>query len=61
MKCIAIILFLDGRQLGVLGQELRSVWVESDFKMEADELLKFIPEIVDKIKENDPRKSKGKK
>jgi hypothetical protein len=46
----------DGRQLGMLGQELRVLWVESDFKANAEELLKNIPELVEKIKENAPGK-----
>jgi hypothetical protein len=51
-----LIFFSDGRQLGMLGQELRVLWVESDFKANAEELLKSIPELVGKIKENAPGK-----
>jgi hypothetical protein len=40
----------------MLGQELRVLWVESDFKVNAEELLKNIPELVEKIKENAPGK-----
>jgi hypothetical protein len=50
------VLPLDGRQLGMLGQELRMLWVDSDFKADAEELLKNVPELVEKIKENAPDK-----
>jgi hypothetical protein len=40
----------------MLGQELRVLWVESDFKANAEELLINIPELVEKIKENTPGK-----
>lgn len=41
----------------MLGQELRALWVDSDFKAEADELLKHVPELVATIKENAPGKN----
>jgi hypothetical protein len=40
----------------MLGQELRVMWIESDFKADAEELLKSIPELVAKLKENAPGK-----
>lgn len=40
----------------MLGQELRVLWIESDFKAGAEELLKNIPELVAKVKENAPGK-----
>ncbi|XP_059485164.1 CCA tRNA nucleotidyltransferase 1, mitochondrial isoform X1 [Neocloeon triangulifer] len=52
---------INGKQLGLISQELRKVWVDSDFKMDSDELVKLIPTIADEIKEKFPGKVKSKK
>ncbi|XP_065347466.1 CCA tRNA nucleotidyltransferase 1, mitochondrial isoform X1 [Cloeon dipterum] len=48
---------INGKQLGVLGQELRQLWTDSDFKMDAEDLVKHIPHLVEEIKEKFPAKA----
>lgn len=36
------------KMIGQVMNELKAIWLKSDFKLGEDELLKFVPEIVDK-------------
>ncbi|XP_030753461.1 CCA tRNA nucleotidyltransferase 1, mitochondrial isoform X2 [Sitophilus oryzae] len=46
-----------GKVMGVVMQELKNIWVDSEFKLDVDELLSHIPKILNELKER--KKSKG--
>lgn len=46
----------SGRFMGLVMMELRANWADSDFSLSVDELLRQVPEIVNKLSERRKKK-----
>lgn len=43
----------DGQALGVIMKKLRNIWEEKEFQATTEDLLKYLPEIMEEIKVDD--------
>lgn len=44
---------VDGRTLGVIMRKIKDVWEEKEFQPTSEELLKYLPEILEEVKVDD--------
>lgn len=43
----------DGKGLGVIMKKLKTIWEKTEFKATSEELLKYLPEILEDVKVDD--------